>query len=75
MTLSDIVNADERANQDWQTFPPRQLTGKPKAYHCYIGRKRPEMTCGRDHRSVRTAKRCGEKLARLANIQELKARE
>jgi hypothetical protein len=55
----------------WQTWPPRQLTGRPYIYHAYVGRvsvRKPEhLCCERQHRSAATAARCAKRLAKRLN--------
>lgn len=51
----------------WRHWPPRQLTGRPKIHHGYVGRHHIERWCGHDHRSFNAALVCSMRMARKAN--------
>jgi hypothetical protein len=72
--VSQIANADPRADDGNGNNKPFPVEPVGDRFRCWIGRTQPEITCGVMHHSSAVAQRCAERLARIANLQEIQAR-
>jgi hypothetical protein len=74
-SAAHVLVEHQHAGQHWQAYT-RQLTGRPHVVRGYIGRGKPEIPCGHDHKrrfgkwAEYYARRCAERQARRLNRWE-----